>query len=199
MQNIFFTADTHYGQKNIVYGESQWADKEISTRRFDTLEEHDNALVERINKLVKPQDTLFHLGDWSFGGKHFIQEFRKRINCKNINLILGNHDMQIKSNTTFEDGSKARDLFTRVDSMRIITIGDTSITLSHYAMLVWYNSHRGAFNLHGHSHGNLKEREGRRLDVGVDTHNLYPYHVDEIFAKLKDIPVEFTDHHGETR
>ena len=44
------------------------------------------------------EDTLYHLGDWSFGGIENIWNFRKRINCKNIYLVPGNHDHHIKKN-----------------------------------------------------------------------------------------------------
>ncbi len=45
--------------------------------------------------MVKPNDIIYHLGDWSFGGHENIKIFRNRIKCKNIHLILGNHDHHI--------------------------------------------------------------------------------------------------------
>ena len=35
---------------------------------------------------------------WSFNGFDKIIEFRNRLNCKNIHLILGNHDTHIEKN-----------------------------------------------------------------------------------------------------
>jgi len=95
--NTFFTSDTHFHHKNIVAGTSEWDDKR-ECRDFDTLEEHNAKLVQNINALVKPNDILYHLGDWSFGGVERIWEFRKQLHCKNIHLILGNHDHHIENN-----------------------------------------------------------------------------------------------------
>jgi predicted phosphodiesterase len=56
------------------------------------------ALVDGINKNVKFNDVLIHLGDWSFGGIDKIWEFRKQINCQNIYHVYGNHDHHISRN-----------------------------------------------------------------------------------------------------
>ena len=67
--------------------------------------------------------------------------------------------------------------------------------MSHYSMQVWNKSHHGSIHLFGHSHGSLKGI-GRSMDVGIDTNNLYPYHLDEILYNLKDIDVKIIDHHN---
>jgi len=38
---------------------------------------------------------------------------------------------------------------------------------------------------------------GKSMDVGVDTNNLYPYHLDEIIEIMKNIKPEIIDHHNE--
>ena len=96
--NIWFTSDTHYNHKNICRGISTWANKETTTRDFLTLEKMNHAMVNSINSLVMPDDILYHLGDWSFGGIESIWQFRERIICKTIHLIPGNHDEHIKKN-----------------------------------------------------------------------------------------------------
>jgi len=61
-------------------------------------------LVNNINKTVGENDILFCLGDWSFGnyknGENIsnIRKFRDQLICKNIHLILGNHDHHIERN-----------------------------------------------------------------------------------------------------
>lgn len=95
---IWFTSDTHGYHTNITKGVSTWDDKDISCRDFQTMEEMTDAVIDSINRYVMEDDTLYHLGDWSFGGIENIWNFRKRIKCKNIHLILGNHDDHIKKN-----------------------------------------------------------------------------------------------------
>lgn len=98
---IHFMSDPHYGHKNICRGTSSWEEKQETgqrTRDFNTVEEMNDAIVKGINDNVAENDILYCLGDWSFGGIQNIWEFRKRINCKNIHLILGNHDHHIENN-----------------------------------------------------------------------------------------------------
>lgn len=96
-QKIWFTSDTHYQHKNICRDVSNWPESKW-TRDYDILEEMNNIIVNSINLNVMEDDILFHLGDWSFGGFEMIEEFRNRIVCKNIHLILGNHDHHIERN-----------------------------------------------------------------------------------------------------
>jgi len=68
---------------------------ESQTRNFETLDKMNSAIVNNINELVGQDDVLIHLGDWSFGGFEQIEEFYNRLICKNIHLVLGNHDHHI--------------------------------------------------------------------------------------------------------
>lgn len=200
--NTYFTSDTHFHHKNIVRGTSSWeaGNREQGLRDFHTLEEHDEALIKSINSLVKWDDELWHLGDWSFGGAEQIKKFRDRLNCKNIHLVFGNHDQHIEPlNSPYRELFKSvqyyKELSFKINSQRSGIYGKTKICLSHYAMRVWNKSHHQSIHLYGHSHGTLPGI-GRSMDVGVDTNNLYPYHLDEIIERFKNevnIPV---DHHN---
>ena len=53
------------------------------------------------------------------------------------------------------------------------------IVVCHYAMRTWARSHYNSWQLFGHSHGQL-EGMGKQMDIGVDTHNFYPYSFDQI-------------------
>lgn len=102
-QKLFFTSDTHYSHANICSATTSWGKGEGNTRKFNSLEQMNNTLVSNINEVVGENDILFHLGDWSFGGFEKTAEFRDRINCKNIHLILGNHDHHIERNKQLTD------------------------------------------------------------------------------------------------
>ena len=159
-----------------------------------------DALVHNINKIVGEDDILYHLGDWSFGGVHNIYYFRKSLICKNIHLILGNHDQHIKDKEIkFLDSSfNPIDLFSSVQDVFTGKIGKNHFHLSHYSHQVWSGSHKGVIHLFGHSHNSLKGI-GKSMDVGVDTHPEFrPYHINEIVKKMEKIPVKFIDHHDES-
>lgn len=195
---IYFTADTHYGQKNIVSGVSSWEDKS-KCRKFKTIEEHNEKIVSSINSVVGQDDTLYHLGDWSFGGIENVFKLRERIICNNVHLILGNHDEQI-----FKDREGCQIIFNSVTSYLEIEIDKTLIVLSHWPMKIWNKCHKGSWHLHGHSHGSLKPDEWwtkserrKTMDVGVDTNNFFPYSYDDIeriMNKSKNYPSNL-DHH----
>ncbi len=53
--------------------------------------------------------------------------------------------------------------------------------LCHYAFRAWNGQHRGAINLHGHSHGRLKPMP-RQFDVGVDARGFRPVSLAELIG-----------------
>ena len=179
-QRIFFTADTHYHHTNIVGPSvSQW---KSGYRDFKNMEMMDDALANNINELIAAEDILFHLGDFSWGERNVIW-FRERINCKNIYLILGNHDKEIRKKPSLQS------LFTKVFEFGTeIFIDETRFILCHYALKVWHQWAQGSIHLYGHSHGNLPPT-GRSMDIGVDTNNFYPYNSDNVLLKMAEIPV----------
>lgn len=182
-RKIWFTSDSHYGHKNICRGTTEWDLKDhgghLSVRDFDTVEEMNTALVDSINKYVGEDDYLVHLGDWSFGGIDNIWNFRKRINCKNIIEIFGNHDHHIVNNKelvnwTLESDRKqyAQQLFESVHSYLELIVTSPSAekktyNMMHFPLAVWNKAHHNRIMLHGHTHGSF-QHNGRSLDVGVD-------------------------------
>ena len=80
MKNIWFTSDTHFGHGNII---------KSCNRPFASIEEMDQTIIENWNKLIKPQDEVFHLGDFSYGDASSIESVLKKLNGKiNLNIIM---------------------------------------------------------------------------------------------------------------
>ena len=109
--NVFLTSDTHYNHANICSATTSWKQDELNqdhlgVRKFKSLDEMNNTIIDNINDMVAENDTLIHLGDWSFGGIESIYDFRKQIKCKNIHLILGNHDQHIENNKVLPDNQQ---------------------------------------------------------------------------------------------
>jgi calcineurin-like phosphoesterase family protein len=197
---VFFTSDTHYSHKNICRGVTDWRtqDGEVpvhSTRDFNTIELMNNALVDNINSVVGQDDTLIHLGDFSFGGFENIGNFLDRLVCKNIHLVLGNHDTHIKY-----DRDGIQDRFLSVQQYLEVKINDYYFVLSHYPLQSWHGLNKGVIHLHGHVHlpKNLKFGNGKKMDVGVDGNDLNPYLIDDIIKIMnkRDIASDMIrDHH----
>ena len=193
--NLWFTSDTHWNHKNIVKGTTNWGDTNQRCREFDTLEEHNTKIIQNINEVVKYSDTLYHLGDWSFGGFEAIKKFRDQLHCRTIHLVFGNHDHHIENNR-----ENCQDLFASAQYYKeFSTTWGQRIILSHYAMRVWNKSHHGSWMLYGHSHGTLSGYEGyKTMDVGVDTNDLKPYSIEDLKHILDKRTVLQADHHNPT-
>ena len=187
---VWITSDTHYGHKNIVRGTTNWRtqDGEVpveSTRDFQTIEQMNWRMIDGINNFISQDDTLIMLGDVSFGGFENIDIFLDRLICKNIHLIIGNHDHHIENNR--ED---IQNRFLSVKHYLEVKINDRSFVLCHYPLQSWNGLNKGVIHLHGHVHlpENRKFGNGKRMDVGVDGNNLYPINIKEIRSIMKDRP-----------
>ena len=199
--NIWFTSDSHFGHTNIAGPKiSTWSS---GYRDFNSVHEMNMALVDGINKYVKEDDILYHLGDWSFGGVQNIFQFRNYIICKNIHLILGNHDQHIIDKEIKYHDTKFNpiELFSSVQDVLTLELGKTKLFLSHYSHRVWLGSHKGVIHLYGHSHGNIPDY-GKSMDVGVDVAfkkfgEYRPFNIGDITNIMSKRSIDKIDHHGE--
>ena len=199
--NIWFTSDTHFGHTNIAGPKiSNWSS---GYREFNSVHEMNMALVNGINKYVKEDDILYHLGDWSFGGVHNILQFKNLIICKNVHLILGNHDQHIvdKEIKYHETSFNPIEIFSSVQDVLTLDIGKTKLFLSHYSHRVWLGSHKGVIHLYGHSHGSIPDY-GKSMDVGVDVAfkkfgEYRPFNIGDITNIMSKRTIEKIDHHGD--
>lgn len=196
---IYFTSDTHYGHANIASkNSSRWKE---GYRHFNSLEEHNQALVKAINQTVKEDDILYHLGDWSFGGKENIKKFRDQLRCQTIHLIFGNHDHHIENVDELipGTGNYYHELFSSTQHYAEVSHNGRIFVLSHYGHRVWHGSHKGWIHLYGHSHDSLPPY-GKSMDVGVDTAirmlgEPRPFSISEVIDFMNKQPLEFPDHH----
>ena len=164
---IYFTSDTHFNHINIL---------KYTTRHtvYQTVQEMNKALIDNINSCVDKKDTLYHLGDYCMDrGSHWtrkINEIFDQIKCKNIHLILGNHDPSIKS----ENLKKTK--FSSINQYLELDYKGYKFCLSHYPLHTW--NKKTPIHLHGHCHGKLgfissPYSEGNiRIDVGIDSPGL---------------------------
>ena len=212
-QRVYFTSDTHYGHSNICRSTTKWRDANgdiptYNTRDFKSLDHMNDYIVESINSIVGEDDILFHLGDWSFGGFENIEEFRNRIYCKNIHLILGNHDHHIERNRDniqclFNSVNEYLRLSVSINPGTPIYKGDFDFVLMHYPIASWHNMNDGVIHLHGHVHlsSDKKLSKGKAMDVGVDGNKIQPYSITEIINIMSKQPIaKLTlpeDHHEE--
>ncbi|WP_196894652.1 metallophosphoesterase [Aureivirga marina] len=175
MSKIFFTSDHHFGHKNII---------KFCERPFANVEEMNETLIARWNEKIKPEDEVYHLGDFGMTkDNELIAAILDRLNGTKY-LIVGNHEGSALNN---------RKKFKWVKDYHELKVKDSDckngvqrIILFHYAMRVWRSDSRGTWHLYGHSHGNLPDLEDRlSFDVGVDCHDFYPLSYEEVKEIMK--------------
>ena len=166
MPNIWFTADTHFGHTRII---------EYTNRPFANADEMDEAMITNWNAAVKPDDTVYHLGDFCFRGKERAKEILDTLHG-NISLILGNHDRKwVGKMEGWADVSQYKE----------IVINNKKVVLFHYPIESWRSKYHKGIHLHGHCHGNLSNKIKGRLDVGVDCFEFTPVEYEQIREHLK--------------
>lgn len=149
----------------------------------------DEALIDNWNKVVGPEDNIYHLGDFSLA-RPDPYLFRLK---GHISYIFGNHDKQMRRLAA--DGPLFDNL-AFFGELAEITIEGQSIVLCHYAMRTWSRSHYGAWQLYGHSHNSLPDDPGARaIDVGVDARNYTPISFEEIKKIMEKKVFKPIDHH----
>lgn len=163
---IWFTSDTHFGHANIL---------KFNRGRFSSVEEMNETIIENWNKCVKPDDIVFHLGDFAFGGAEVWCGVLERLNG-HIHLVLGNHDVK-----NFREGYLK--YFDSVSFQRQIYIEGRAVYLNHYPFLTYGGIHRkpenAVWELFGHVHSTnryiggadserLNHLSTTQMDVGLD-------------------------------
>jgi calcineurin-like phosphoesterase family protein len=170
VSKIFLTSDTHFGHTNII---------KYCNRPFKNAYLMDNALIENWNSAVGPEDIVYHLGDFAFGG---IAKYLPRLNGEII-LIRGNHDrnselkgcdFKIHQNLDFKYGGYKFKMNHRPvypagtnDPFRDAEV-KSIINLSEYDWI-----------LSGHIHEKWV-KHGKNINVGVDVWDFKPVSIDTI-------------------
>lgn len=140
---IFFIADTHFDDKNILRCEN---------RPFDSVDSMNTTIISNWNRVVKKTDEVYVLGD--VGTTTFI----KSLNGKKY-LVKGNHD--VKSNAFYR-----RIGFEEVYDCPIIIEGFW--ILSHEALYI--NKYMPYANLFGHVHNSpiVRDYSSHHFCVSVE-------------------------------
>jgi calcineurin-like phosphoesterase family protein len=175
---IYFTADTHFGHGKMA-----------EHRHFLSVEDMDDALIQRWNEVVPPKGIVYHLGDVSFANRARTEIILAQLNGR-WRLVAGNHDKGHSRKNHYARFEWIKDYY----EMEVTDTG-RRLVLCHFPFRTWNRAHYGAWNLHGHSHGNLPS-VGGQMDVGVDTHDLRPYTYAEVAAFLSVRPYIPVDHHA---
>jgi len=157
---IYFSADCHFGHANII---------RLCDRPFTSVGHMDHTLISNWNSVVNNGDTVYHLGDFSFGSVEYTRKIKQQLNGT-IHFIRGNHDW------------KNAEALGDMPDIYEMKIGKQHIVMCHYPMRSWNKSFHGSWHIYGHTHGKLPPFH-KSYDVGVDNNDYTPIS----FTKLSEI------------
>jgi len=173
-QNVWFTSDSHFGHANIV---------KYCSRPFKNVNNMDHCLINNWNSVVKDNDLVIHLGDFSFQSGNYLPHLKG-----NILLVKGNHD-----NKMYDP------LFYNVVKQLSVEIGEYKCFLRHRPVFPddernlpdQANRERIKLMSHdvvicGHVHDKWKTN-GKNINVGVDVWDQKLIHIDELIEFIKGL------------
>lgn len=171
MSKLYLISDHHFGHANIINFERE-------NRQGETIDDHDDWLIDQHNLVVKKRDTVWMLGDFYLGYDPL--KMRQVLHSMNgtKHLVLGNHDLQkseqyIADNLGFASVNgcysyKRRYVFTH------IPIHENSLE-------------RWSFNFHGHIHSHDSPTR-QHINVCVERCEGRPRTIDEWFEFYNTTP-----------
>jgi calcineurin-like phosphoesterase family protein len=202
MTAVWFTSDTHFTHKMVA-----------GLRGFATSAEHDEAIVVKWNQVVRPEDTVWLLGDVGLGKAALILPWADRLNGT-IHLVTGNHDACWPAHRdAFKHQRQWLDHFASVQQYARLKLNGRYVLLSHFPYQGDSGEHagdrhsqyrlrdEGMWLLHGHTHGTERltlsslpvvtfggepEWCSQQVHVGLDAWDLAPVSantVAELIAK----------------
>lgn len=176
--STFVTADTHFGHaKSLSFIQPDGS----PLRPFSSVEEMDEAMVERWNATVGTKDTVYHLGDVVIPRSSL--KLLDRLNGRKI-LIRGNHDQGALKDFSryFEDVRGA--FFHPGDSTMRGGLIFTHIPVHPSCLTGHYLG-----NVHGHLHCHQvmvdEQVDTRYFNACVERHDFTPVALEDIKAFFK--------------
>ena len=176
LDKLFVTSDTHFCHEI----EGVW-----KKRGFNSVQEHDEALIKTWNSTVPFDGTVIHLGDFMLNGSYQkCKEYLFRLNGSLVSL-WGNHNSYLKDvykDALAENGYDNdievypliwKNKVTFVGENLNFYVGKKFFVGSHFPYKIWDYMKWSAANLSAHSHSGDLERNPdfkyhKALDCGVD-------------------------------
>lgn len=135
----FFIADTHfYDKKCILY----------DGRPFASVEDMNRLLIENWNRVVSDEDTVYVVGDFSYGNGADIVSTAQRLKGKKI-LIKGNHDNDVN----------LKYAFCEIHDYLETRVSEGSVILCHYPLASFKDMQKGGtVHIYGHVHNTYEAK-----------------------------------------
>jgi calcineurin-like phosphoesterase family protein len=179
MRKIWVISDLHFcHNRDFIYGK----------RGFESIAEHDEAIIKNWNKLVSAEDDVYILGDSMLNDNVAGCACLRRL-AGHKHMLIGNHDSR-------ERVAQYEQLFNTdvLGCAYTMKYKGYTLYLSHYPTLT--DNHDGdkplnrrVINLCGHTHTTDRWSDfdkGLIYHVDVDAHDMKPTLLDDIIEEIKE-------------
>lgn len=180
---IYFTSDWHLNDDRL-----SCSNNNILNRFFDSVDEHNNYIINTFKEYFTDGDTLYYVGDLVYNyDDNIIQtltDLKLNYPKSTFNLVLGNYDV--------DHVDKLSDIFDNIYENVTIVYNDVNINLNHYPSNISTNND---INLVGHIHG-LWRIQKNMINVGIDAWHYVPVSFDKVIQTwnaIKDVFVNDKD------
>ncbi len=161
-KSVYLIGDTHFNHANII---------RYCNRTFRNVQEMNETIVRNWNETVKDRDTVYFLGDWTFGRGHRPAKYWGRKLKGHIVSIRGAHDWREKD--------------IRFKDFKVLQYHGYSFLLIHDPNQAgdWHS-----WIIHGHKHNNNMSRypfingERKTINVSVELTNYRPVSIDYLLS-----------------
>ncbi len=168
--NIFVMSDPHFcHNKDFIF----------QKRGFSSIVEHNEILIQNHNSVVKPEDVIYCVGDWSWGDT--ISFFMRMKGS--FHYIKGNHDKNFHNILKGIMGSK---ILSYTPGYLDVFIDKTPVTFNHFPMVRWEKSHFGAWHIFGHVHSDWCPPNGKIMNATLDALHNFPISWEDIKKYMKN-------------
>ena len=190
---IYFTSDPHYWHANVI---------KYCSRPYASVEEMNEKLVGNWNHIVRPDDTVYCLGDFSLAWRS-VELYSHRLMGKKY-LVPGNHDFchsyhkksrNEKQRAEWKQKYEDHGWIVLPEQTTLDIPGCAIVNLCHHPYHLikpgddkyakWRPKDDGRWLLCGHVHESWKI-EGRMINVGVDVWDYKPVPITEIVKIIND-------------
>jgi len=175
---ILYTSDIHFSDEKIL---------NVCNRPFGSVGDMDNGIIEKWNKKVSTEDTVYILGDvfpCECNDPRGIIDLLKKLNGTKM-LIIGNHDEK------FLNELRESRVFSDITHIATVNDNGREIVLCHYPLMTWKNDD-SSIHFYGHVHNKelpeteemmsyyKRHKKEMAFNVGLDVRGFVPVGLNEI-------------------
>jgi calcineurin-like phosphoesterase family protein len=175
-ENLYWTTDPHLNHvRDFVW----------QSRGHNSIEEHREAWIAKVNETLPFDAKLFLLGDFFLNSTpEMVDDVLDRVKCNKIYYLWGNHENPLQRMYRAQClgllGGEEGEVYPLryknlvfVGNYLQIFVGKQPIVMCHFPLRSWNDMKFGAWMLHGHEHNQVEKStpgwtEGKILDVGWD-------------------------------